>query len=74
MMKFVEWSGALLGVGAALLLALNIPISAWAYVLYLLSSILLLLWAVLEKAYGIAFQNFVFILINLIGIYRWLIV
>lgn len=73
-MKFVEWSGALLGVGAALLLALNIAISAWAYVLYLCSSILLLIWAIFKKAYGIAFQNLIFILINLIGIYRWLIV
>jgi hypothetical protein len=70
----IEWTGSLIGVSAAILLALNIPISAWAYVFYLLSSILLLIWSVREQAHGLAFQNFVFIAINLLGIYRWLIV
>lgn len=72
--KIIEWSGSLTGISAAILLALNIPISGWAYVFYLLSSILLLIWALREQAYGVAFQNFVFIAINLLGIYRWLIV
>jgi hypothetical protein len=72
--KLLEWSGSLTGISAAILLALNIPISAWAYLFYLLSSILLLLWSLREQAHGLAFQNFVFIAINLLGIYRWLIV
>ena len=72
--KMIEWSGSLTGISAAVLLALNIPISAWAYVFYLLSSILLLIWGLREQAHGVAFQNFVFIAINLLGIYRWLIV
>ena len=72
--KVIEWAGALAGISAATLLALNIPISGWAYVFYLLSSILLLTWGLREQAHGVAFQNFVFIAINLLGIYRWLIV
>lgn len=71
--KIIEWTGSLTGVSAAILLALNIPISAWAYVFYLFSSILLLAWGLREKAHGVAFQNFVFIAINILGIYRWLI-
>ena len=71
--KIIEWTGSLTGVSAAVLLALNISISGWAYVFYLLSSILLLIWGLREKAYGVAFQNLVFIAINLLGIYRWLI-
>ena len=70
----LEWTGSLTGVSAAILLALNIPISGWAYIFYLLSSILLMIWGIRKKAHGVAFQNFVFIAINILGIYRWLII
>lgn len=69
----LEWAGTVMAVSAAILLAINIPISGWAYVFYLLSSFLLLWWGFRRKAYGIAMQNAVFIVINMIGIYRWLI-
>lgn len=71
--QIIEWAGSLTGVSAAILLALNIPVSAWAYVFYLFSSILLMIWGYREKAHGVAFQNLVFIAINILGIYRWLI-
>ncbi len=71
---FLEWSGSILAVSAAILLALNIELSPWAYVGYLFSSLLLTAWGVRQKAYGIAWQNSVFIVINLLGIYRWLLV
>jgi hypothetical protein len=70
----LEWSGSILAVSAAILLALNIELSPWAYVGYLFSSLLLTAWGLRQKAYGIAWQNSVFILINLLGIYRWLLV
>jgi hypothetical protein len=73
-MKLIEWAGSLFGVSAAILLALNVSISGWAYILYLLSSLFLAFWAYRQKAYGVAFQNLVFIAINVMGIYRWLIV
>ncbi len=72
--RFLEWSGSILAVSAAILLALNIEISPWAYVGYLFSSLLLTAWGLRQKAYGIAWQNSVFIVINLLGIYRWLLV
>ena len=71
---FLEWSGSILAVSAAILLALNIELSPWAYVGYLFSSLLLTVWGIRQKAYGIAWQNSVFIVINLLGIYRWLLV
>ncbi len=71
--QIIEWAGSLTGVSAAVLLALNISVSGWAYVFYLFSSILLLIWGLREKAHGVAFQNLVFIAINILGIYRWLI-
>ena len=70
----LEWSGSLLAVSAAILLALNISISPWAYVGYFFSSILLTIWGVRSKAYGIASQNAVFMGINILGMYRWLLV
>lgn len=70
----LEWSGSVLAVSGAVLLAINISISPWAFVVYLLSSIILFIWGLRQKAYGIATQNMVFTVINMIGIYRWLIV
>ena len=69
----LEWLGSALAVSAALLLAVNISISPWAYVLYLFSSLLLFVWGMRRQAYGIAMQNVVFTGINVLGIYRWLI-
>lgn len=71
-MLALEWSGAILSVIGGALLALNISISPWAYVLYTASSILLLAWALQQKAYGIVVQNSIFTIINIVGIYRWL--
>jgi len=68
----LEWAGALLSILGAGLLALNISVSPWAYVPYTISSILLLVWAIYQRSYGIATQNIVLLLINVVGIYRWL--
>ena len=64
----------MIAVIAAIMLALNISISAWAFVLYLISSLILALWGWYSGAYAIAVQNVIFIGINSLGIYRWLIV
>ena len=73
-LKFLEWSGALIAVAAAIMLALNITISPWAFVLYFISSVILAIWGWYSGAYAIAVQNMVFMLINSIAIYRWLII
>ncbi len=73
-LKLMEWGGAMIAVVAAIILALNISISAWAFVLYLISSLILTLWGWYSGAYAIALQNVIFIGINSLGIYRWLIV
>ncbi len=73
-LKLMEWGGAMIAVVAAIMLALNISISPWAFVLYLISSLILTLWGWYSGAYAIALQNVIFIGINSLGIYRWLIV
>ncbi|MCK5813806.1 MAG: hypothetical protein KAH03_06095 [Cocleimonas sp.] len=73
-LKLMEWGGAMIAVIAAIMLALNISISPWAFVLYLISSLILALWGWYSGAYAIAVQNVIFIGINSLGIYRWLII
>ncbi len=73
-LKLMEWSGAMIAVVAAIILALNISISPWAFVLYFISSLILTLWGWCSGAYAIALQNVIFIGINSLGIYRWLII
>jgi uncharacterized membrane protein len=70
----MEWSGAMIAVIAAVILALNISISPWAFVLYFISSLILTFWGWYRGAYAIALQNMIFIGINALGIYRWLII
>jgi uncharacterized membrane protein len=72
-LKIMEWSGAMLAVIAAIMLALNVSISPWAFVLYFISSLILAVWGWYSAAYAIAVQNVIFIGINSLGIYRWLI-
>jgi uncharacterized membrane protein len=73
-LKIMEWSGAMIAVIGAVMLALNVSISAWAFVLYFISSLILTFWGWYSGAYAIALQNMIFIGINALGIYRWLII
>jgi hypothetical protein len=63
--------GAIVG---SLLLALNIPVSGWAYIPFLLSNLatLYLLKNVNQVPKVLTWQIVFFIIINLIGIGRWL--
>lgn len=61
-------------VSASLLLALNIPISGWAYILYLISNIAsLYIIQNTNTPVVIVYQNYYFVIINLVGIFRWLV-
>jgi hypothetical protein len=70
LIEHISFWGAVIG---SLLLALNIPVSGWAYIPFLLSNfatIYLLKHSNASKA--ISWQAWVFIVVNLIGIGRWL--
>ena len=70
---FVEWFGSITGIVGALLVALNIPLSGWGFVLFFSSSVSLTAYSLSAELYGIGLQQAVFSLINLLGIWRWLI-
>ena len=62
--------GAIIG---ALLLAVNIPISGWAYIPFLLSNIAsLYLLSGTNVPKVIRYQIAFFVIVNIIGIGRWL--
>lgn len=74
MKKFIghiSFWGAVVG---AILLALNLPISGWGYIPFTMSNLASL--HLLRESNGpkpISYQLIFFIIINLIGIYCWLI-
>lgn len=72
----LQYFGAGAGVVAALVVSLDLgrrP-TGWAFVLFVTSSMALIAWGFLqEDSEGIGWQNTVLLVINIIGVYRYLI-
>jgi hypothetical protein len=72
----LEWYGSIAGAVAALIVSLDLgrrP-TGWAFVIFVTSSIALVTWGfVSDKAQGIGTQNIVLFVINVIGVYRYLV-
>lgn len=69
-----EWYGAIASVIAALIVASNFSprVSGWGFVLFVSSSVSLIVWAFLsDNAEGIGWQNVCLLVINLFGVYRY---
>ena len=73
MLSWLKWIGAGMGIAAALVVALNLPFSGWGFVLFLVSSVSWTVAGVIMRENSLALLNGVFTVINLLGIYRWLI-
>ena len=70
MIVFLEWLGACFGIAGAALLSSNIRTSPWGWVLFLVSSISLCLYAALVGAWGLLALNACFVATNITGIFR----
>jgi hypothetical protein len=72
----LEWYGSIAGAVAAFIVALDLgrrP-TGWAFVIFVTSSIALVTWGfVSDKAQGIGTQNVILFVINVVGVYRYLI-
>ena len=68
-----KWTGTIFGVIGAALIAMNLPISGWGFVLFLVSSISWTVAGVRMRENSLVLLNVVFTAINLLGVYRWLI-
>ena len=76
LLAILQWYGAGASVIAAGLVAADLGrrITGWAFVLFVSSSIALIGWGFMEKdSAGIGVQNVLMLLINLIGVYQYLI-
>lgn len=72
----LQYYGAAAAAFAALILSLNVGRiwSGWAFVIFVSSSVALIVWGFLgDNAEGIGVQNIVLLVINCIGVYRYLI-
>jgi hypothetical protein len=69
----MKWVGTIFGIAGATLIALNLPISGWGFVLFLISSISWMDAGLIMRENSIVLLNLAFTAINSLGIYRWLI-
>lgn len=72
----MQYYGAGAATLAALIVSLNLGarITGWAFVLFVTSSIALIGWGFLnDEGEGIGWQNVVLLVINCVGVYRYLI-
>lgn len=76
MLDILQYYGAAASTLAAATVALDLGrvITGWAFVLFVTSSVALIGWGFLaEDTEGIGWQNVALLLINLTGVYRYLI-
>jgi hypothetical protein len=71
----LEWAATGTGIVAAIVVSLNLgPIkTGWGFVIFTVSSVCWILAALLQGEMALTVQNAVLFVINLIGIYRYLI-
>lgn len=72
----LQYYGAGAATLAALLVSLNLGRlwTGWAFVIFVSSSLALIAWGFLQKdSEGIGWQNIALLIINVIGVYRYLI-
>lgn len=70
----LKWLGTLAGIAGAVLIALNIPESGWGFALFLGSSVCWGLAAIMMKESSLGLLQATFTIINVMGVYRWLLV
>ncbi|MET0365325.1 MAG: hypothetical protein ABW169_11805 [Sphingobium sp.] len=76
MLNGLQYYGAVAGTLAALIVALDMGrrVTGWAFVLFVTSSVALIGWGFLQTdSEGIGWQNIALLLINAVGVYRYLI-
>lgn len=76
LVTILQWYGAVAGAIAALIVSLDLGRKATGYgfVIFVTSSIALILWGFFSRdGDGIGAQNVILFVINLVGVYRYLI-
>ena len=66
----LEWGGSQIGLVGAALLALNLPVSRYGWIAFLVANFAFIGFAKAIRAYGLLLQQAGFMLTSLLGIYR----
>lgn len=72
MLTVLKWIGTGFGALGALLIALNLPESGWAFIFFLISSVAWFAAGLIMRERALWALNLVFIGIDTLGIGRWL--
>lgn len=70
MTLFFEWSGSLLGLLGAFLLATNSRFSRYGWVAFLFANVAMFIFALMIGARGLSLQQVGFTLTSFVGLYR----
>jgi hypothetical protein len=71
-LHYIKWLGTISGIAGSLLVALNISISGYGFILFTISSISWGVAAWIMKENSLLILQGVFFVVNIIGITRWL--
>ena len=69
--KMLEWSGVITAIIYSLLVSFNIGVEFFAFLLLLISAILIGLWSFIGNHKGILFLQFFYASAGIIGMIRW---
>ena len=69
--KIIEWLGVLTAIAYSLLVAANVGLEFWGFVMLIASSLLIGLWAYLGGHRGILLLQFFYASAAILGMIRW---
>lgn len=72
MLDSIGYIGAISGPFGALLLAMNVRLSPFGYIFFLVSSISMTIFGFAVSSEQVVIQNGLFTVINLVGLVRWM--
>jgi predicted signal transduction protein with EAL and GGDEF domain len=72
LLSLLKWVGTLAGALGALLMALNVPQSGWAFAFFLVSSSAWTMAGVFMRDAPLWILNGIFIAIDILGVVRWI--
>ena len=70
----LKWVGTATGVIGAFILAVNLPLSGWGWVLFATSSLCWTIAGMVMHDYSLVVLQSAFFVVDIVGIWRWLIV
>lgn len=72
-METISTAAAILSVAGALMLAMKTPGAKWAWVLWTVSNVLWIGWALREQQWALLGQQCVFLGTSLLGVWQWVV-